>query len=180
MYPLTTLPLPILQYNYGPPFEHHDNSTMWQLNLDRGKYIKNCVGGPPPGERERVSGTPSLLPPPPPMTHDSYVYVYIYPFCTYMSCYTVDYSISCLTHPPTHSPSSYLFLFFSPPPPDMFDKKVVGSGLNLVVDDYLVGVDEDSEAGMAVYVNCPKGTEADWALDLVMVEGTGWYSDASR
>ena len=62
----------------------------------------------------------------------------------------------------------------------MFDKKVVGSGLNLVVDDYLVGVDEDSEAGMAVYVNCPKGTEADWALDLVMVEGTGWYSDASR
>ena len=88
---------------------------MWQQNLDRGKYIKNCVGVPPP---------------------------------------------------------------------DKFDKKFVSSGLNLVVDDYRVSVNEDSEAGMAIYVNCPAGAWSYWdinqAVGTVLVEGTGWYSDESR
>ena len=99
-----------VQYNYGPPFEHNDNNTMWQQNLDRGKYIKNCVGVPPP---------------------------------------------------------------------DTFDKMFVASGLNLVVDDHRVAVNEDSEAGMAIYVNCPPGSVSDWNGGLLLVEGTGWYSDES-
>jgi len=97
-----------IQYNYGPPYDAHTNATMWQQNIDRGKFIKNCVGVPPP---------------------------------------------------------------------DAFDKVFFPSGLNLVVDDHRVAVNEDSEAGMAIYVSCPSNCHV--AEATVVVEGTTWYSEWS-
>lgn len=89
-----------IQYNFGYPYDH---------DLDRGKYIKNCVGVPPR---------------------------------------------------------------------DVLDKRFVNvTGDNLVIDDLRVAVNEHSEQGMAILVNCPNscGTTSGTGI----LEGNHWYSERS-
>eukprot|EP00598_Pedospumella_elongata_P012679 CAMPEP_0185006192 /NCGR_PEP_ID=MMETSP1098-20130426/83933_1 /TAXON_ID=89044 /ORGANISM="Spumella elongata, Strain CCAP 955/1" /LENGTH=2045 /DNA_ID=CAMNT_0027534327 /DNA_START=353 /DNA_END=6490 /DNA_ORIENTATION=+ len=88
-----------VQYNFGSPYE---------LDKDKGKYIKNCVGIPPQ---------------------------------------------------------------------DLLDKRFVNiTGDNLVIDDYRVAINEDSEQGVSILFNCPRGCGA---LGAAVLEGTGWYSESS-
>lgn len=91
-----------IQYNYGDPYRGVGD-------VDRGKYMKNCVGVSPPDTLDK------------------------------------------------------LFII-----PDVY-------GENLVVDDHRVSINEDSEQGMAIMVECPSGCAAGSGL----VEGTDWYSDTS-
>jgi len=110
-----------IQYNYGTPYE---------IDLDRGKYIKNCVGVPPPDKLDKIylfdkrNALNGVLPPE--ILNDAILYPNI-------------------------------------------------TGDNLVIDDSLDLINEDSEQGMAIIVECPSGCSSTTAK----LEGTKWYSDSS-
>ena len=60
------------------------------------------------------------------------------------------------------------------PPLDKLDKRFLNiTGDNLVIDDHYVTVDEDSEAGMSIIVNCPSNCANE------LIEGNHWYSEYS-
>lgn len=62
------------------------------------------------------------------------------------------------------------------PPASTLDKHFLGvTGDNLVVDDYRETVNEDSEIGTAIVVECPPACSA----DATIVEGADVYSDVS-
>jgi hypothetical protein len=62
------------------------------------------------------------------------------------------------------------------PPHDRFDKHFVfQQGDNLVIDDHRVSIDEDSEKGMAILINCPSNCQ----LAGNKLEGNTWYSEYS-
>eukprot|EP01038_Epipyxis_sp_PR26KG_P004469 gene4469-6320_t len=65
------------------------------------------------------------------------------------------------------------------PPHDTLDKKFVNtSGDNLVVDDYRVAINEDSEQGMSVVIRCPVNCASSSSNKLL--QGTHWYSETSN
>ncbi|RYH31100.1 hypothetical protein EON65_03370 [archaeon] len=60
------------------------------------------------------------------------------------------------------------------PPVDIFDKRFLNqTGDNLVVDDLRTALNEFSEEGMAVLVQCPSSCSSG------VVEGSNWYSERS-
>lgn len=67
------------------------------------------------------------------------------------------------------------------PPRDLLDKRFVNiTGDNLVVDDLRTAINEDSEQGVAILVNCPSTCTADLVSNgNVRLEGTTWYSEQS-
>jgi hypothetical protein len=64
-------------------------------------------------------------------------------------------------------------------PYDRFDKHFIfDQGDNLVIDDHRVALDEDSEKGMAILLQCPSLCNAQVNL-LPPLAGSGWYSEYS-
>jgi len=66
------------------------------------------------------------------------------------------------------------------PPQDLLDKRFVNiTGDNLVVDDKRSRINEDSEQGMAILINCPASCESVGSSTGARLEGTVWYSESS-
>ncbi|KAJ1436904.1 hypothetical protein B484DRAFT_416698 [Ochromonadaceae sp. CCMP2298] len=66
------------------------------------------------------------------------------------------------------------------PPQDELDKTFVDiTGDNLVIDDYRTEINEDSEQGMAILLNCPGACGDASVVSSVLLQGNKWYSEKS-
>lgn len=70
------------------------------------------------------------------------------------------------------------------PPPDTYDKIFLANGgLNLVVDDLRVKVNEDSEQGLSMMLQCTSTcflSNGNWKDAAGNVYGNGWYAESSN